>query len=207
MDDRRALFETWAAYYDESLKDTKGFPFEGYPQVLARLATLPKAAPLRVLDLGTGTGALAAGYASLGHWVSAADFSEAMLEKARVRVPSASFAQVDLLYTWPDLMRSQTFDVIASAYVFHEFSDVIKSELVARLVEETLAPGGVVLIGDIAFTNRAVFNDAQVAWRQQWDDDEFYWVADEALEALNDRGFKAAFEPVSFCAGIFIVPT
>lgn len=203
MSDRQQLFDTWATYYDESLKDAAGFPFEGYPKVLAWLVTSPGVdVGLRILDLGTGTGALAAGYSALKHQVMGVDFSGEMLDRAKIRVPGATFIQADLLASWPEVMQAHHFDIVASAYLFHEFPDSIKLELVTRLAREALAPGGVILIGDIAFTDRPALEAARAAHTSSWDDDEHYWVADEALVALNARGLEASFEPVSFCAGI-----
>src|SRR5690606_2963385 len=107
--DRRELFDRWAASYDRSLLDATGFPFEGYAAVLQRLFELadPRAG-LRVLDLGTGTGALAALFAEAGCHVTGVDFSEEMLARARERVPRATFWHVDLLDAWPAALRERS---------------------------------------------------------------------------------------------------
>jgi len=61
MESRRHLFDEWAESYDDAVQTDAGFPFAGYDQVLDEIFRLSGAKPgMRVLDLGTGTGNLAA---------------------------------------------------------------------------------------------------------------------------------------------------
>lgn len=206
MTDRTELFDRWAEQYDRSLLNTEGFPFEGYRAVLRRLFELAEPrAGLRVLDVGTGTGALAALFANAGCAVTGIDFSEEMLKRARERVPEGEFVQVDLLGEWAEVMRQQSFDLVVSSYVLHEFPDDKKVELITRLAAETLAPGGGVLVGDIMFANPAARAEARMQWQHVWDDDEHYAAAIEILPVLKLYGVAAKFEKVSFCAGVLEV--
>ncbi len=206
MTDRVELFNRWAESYDRSLLDASGFPFEGYHQVLRRLFTLAEPRPgLRVLDLGTGTGALAKLFASVGCDVTGIDFAEEMLTRARHQVPEATFTRADLLGEWPAGMKERSFDVVVSSYVLHEFPDDKKLVLLSRLVRETLTPDGRILIGDILFPNEAARAQAHDTWRDVWDDDEHYAAADELVTALSEQDLSAQFEQVSFCAGVLAV--
>lgn len=206
MTDRVELFNRWAENYDRSLLDADGFPFEGYHQVLRRLFALAEPRPgLRVLDLGTGTGALARLLVSAGCDVTGIDFAEEMLARARQQVPEATFTRVDLLGEWPAEMLQRSFDVVVSSYVLHEFPDDKKVDLLVRLVRETLTPNGRILIGDILFPNAAARAQAHLAWRDVWDDDEHYAAANELVTALNEQGLSVHFEQVSFCAGVLAV--
>jgi ubiquinone/menaquinone biosynthesis C-methylase UbiE len=58
--DRVQLFDDWADNYDVAVTDGE-FPFDGYEQVLDEVARLADVKPqMRILDLGIGTGNLAA---------------------------------------------------------------------------------------------------------------------------------------------------
>jgi putative AdoMet-dependent methyltransferase len=59
-------FDDWAESYDTSVSNDR-FPFTGYQDVMTQMVTLAQVRPgMSVLDLGTGTGNLAAGFARLG---------------------------------------------------------------------------------------------------------------------------------------------
>ncbi len=87
------------------------------PGYRASLAALALPAHLTVLDLGTGTGALAAALTARGHSVTGIDTAERLLRRAARRVPEATFAVMDLA----DLptLAAQSFDVVSLAHVLH----------------------------------------------------------------------------------------
>ena len=92
-------------------------------------------------------------------------------------------------------------DRIVSAYVFHEFPDAVKLRLLRGLAAH-LAPGGRIVIGDVAFPNEKARNDCREAWRAAWGGDEHYWAANSMRVSLEDAGFAVAYEQVSFCGGV-----
>jgi len=56
----RDYFDDWSARYDADVAHTAGFPFAGYDDVLAAIVTRADVrSGMSVLDLGTGTGAVA----------------------------------------------------------------------------------------------------------------------------------------------------
>ena len=210
MKNRLELFDAWAADYDADITSEEGFPFAGYERVLERVVQRtvsqpvpPQAAlsqsPVRVLDLGTGTGALASRLAALHAEVWGLDFSSQMLLKARENVPDATFLQADLLSDWPPLSR---FDRVVSSYVLHEFDLEAKVSILARCAQHLKADGKIV-IADIAFPNIDILEAARERWRDVWDEGEHYWAADEALAACEGAGFTGSFEQVSLCGGVF----
>ena len=204
MSERKELFDDWAASYDAGLENATGFPFEGYEGVLAgvvRGAEVGDGAD--VLDVGTGTGALAARFAAFGCRVLGVDLSEAMLVRARKNVPTADFRQLDLLGDWGDL-ETHRFDAVVSAYVLHEFVLETKLDLLSRLAK-LLKPGGRVVIGDISFQTVVARGAAYGQWQRVWDESEHYWVAEDALPRLEQAGFGAYYRQLSFCGGVYIL--
>lgn len=196
-------FDDWASSYDCSI-DEQTFPFVGYTKILD--AIIQRAAPqpgLAVLDLGTGTGNLAVRFARAGCRVWATDFSEPMLARARAKFPGARFFLHDLRDPLPAGL-DRSFDRIVSAYVFHHFPTDEKIRILGGLLPR-LAPGGRILIGDIAFPDAASRDRVREEAGEAWDE-EFYWLANESLAALKEAGIQATYQQVSACAGVFVLP-
>ncbi|MFO7680097.1 MAG: hypothetical protein R6X34_08600 [Chloroflexota bacterium] len=61
------------------------------------------------------------------------------------------------------------------------------------------------MVADIAFPTTAVRAAAAERWMRWWDEDEFYWAADEAIAAGAEVGLSLAYQQVSRCAGVFTV--
>jgi putative AdoMet-dependent methyltransferase len=154
-----------------------------------------------VLDVGTGTGALAGRFCALGCRVLGVDLSEEMLRRARQNVPTADLRQLDLLGDW-DKLESRRFDAVVSAYVLHEFNLETKLTLLERLMA-LLKPDGKIGIGDISFETAGARDAARRAWQAVWDEDEHPWVAEDAVPALERLDFGVNYHQVSFCAGVY----
>lgn len=193
-------FDQWAGQYDEDVT-REGFPFTGYQRVLAETARLAGAsAGMTVLDLGTGTGKLAELLAPLGCALWCSDFSGEMLALARPKLPGAHFFLHDLRKPFPAGLPR--FDRIVSAYVFHHFELPEKIAIIRRLLRDQLAPGGRLVIADLSFPTRQARDAARQAAGADWDE-EPYWIAAEALPALEANHIGAGYVQVSDCAGIY----
>lgn len=102
--------------------------------------------PLRVLDVGTGTGFLSTLVAELGHEVTAVDPTAAMLGYAR---EAAERRGVDIRFEecgGHDVTRLGTeFDLVTSRYVLWTLPEPVRALLAWRQV---LRPDGAVLLAD-----------------------------------------------------------
>ncbi|MEW6586604.1 MAG: class I SAM-dependent methyltransferase [Nitrospirota bacterium] len=197
-------FDGWAETYDAAVPATTGFPFTGYNEVLRTIVRLAEPRPGHsVLDLGTGTGNLVVPFAQAGCECWCTDSSEPMLAKARQKLPSARFFLHDLRADLPPEL-DRKFDHIISAYVFHHFPLDEKIRIIQSLATYHLSPNGRLVIGDIAFPNQEALEKVKTEAGDEWED-EFYWLADEAIPALENAGFKVEFFQISSCAGIFLL--
>jgi len=195
-------FDDWAESYDASVSIDQ-FPFYGYRDVMTNVVALAEARPgMSVLDLGTGTGNLANGFSRLGCELWCTDFSAPMLAQARHKLPEAHFLQHDLRMDLPAEWQ-RPFDRIVSAFVFHHFELDEKIRILRRLLAR-LAPGGRMVIGDIAFRNQAALDKVKAEAGEEWED-EFYWLVDQSMTALEKAGVQASYRQVSVCAGIFVI--
>lgn len=203
-DSRQRLFDRWADRYDEAVHSGVGFPFAGYEATLDRVAALAAArAGSRVLDVGIGTGNLAQRFVDLGCEVWGIDISSRMLALAQAKLPSVRLVQGDIAGEWPSALPGQ-FDCIVSAYVFHHLGLSGKIDLLARLLQDRCTSGGPIVLGDVAVPTWAALDDVRRAWGEQMDEEEHYWIADEAVAACRQRGIRASYEPVSAFAGVFV---
>lgn len=199
-----AEFDEWARHYDESIDD-QSYPFTGYWRVLSEVVRLADVRPgMAILDLGTGTGNLAEMFVALGCEVWGTDFSRAMLETARRKLPVAYFYLHDLRQPFPSELTGG-FDRIVSAYVFHHFLLLEKLAIIDRLFRQQLKPGGRLLIADISFPTCEAREVVRQAVSERWDD-EPYWVVAEMLPALAKIDAPAAYVQISECAGIYQIP-
>jgi ubiquinone/menaquinone biosynthesis C-methylase UbiE len=200
--ERVDLFDRWAERYDGSVRDATGV-FDGYERVLDQVVLDAGARPgMKILDLGVGTGNLARRFVALGCRVWGADFSSAMLDRARVKVPQVRLIQMDLRDDiWPGEL-DQRFDRIVSTYVLHEFDLATKIKLLDRLARHQLAAQGRIVVGDIAFVCHEALRQAGA---DHWDEEEHYWAADETVAACRCVALRVAFKRVSSCGGVFVI--
>jgi cyclopropane fatty-acyl-phospholipid synthase-like methyltransferase len=195
-------FDDWAETYDVSVSIDQ-FPFHGYQDVLAKIITHATPRPgYSVLDLGTGTGNLGLLFTRRGCNLWGTDFSAPMLEEAQQKLPKAHLFLHDLHLPLPGEFQ-QPFDRIVSAYVFHHFKLEEKIRILINLLPY-LAAGGRIIIGDITFPNATALEKMKITAGEEWEE-EFYWLADESVFALQKAGIHAKYMQVSSYAGVFVL--
>lgn len=198
-------FNEWADSYDQDVvqyKDT--FPFAGYEEALDLVVEWAGPRPeMSILDIGIGTGNLAARFAAYGCSVWGTDFSEAMLNKARHKVPQGRLVCHDMRQPWPaDLDRR--FDRIVSGYTFHHLDLNHKTALIVELTHNRLEPRGRIILADLSFPSASAMRAYADLIGEAWND-EPYWLADEAQIALTNAGIPVQYKQVSACAGVYLI--
>ena len=201
-------FNNWSMTYDASVaksEEENRYPFAGYGKVLAyiyqEVMSGARKAPCGVLDIGFGTAALTKRLYDAGCEITGVDFSEEMQRIAREKMPQARLLYGDFSRGLPEAVRGEQYDYIVSTYALHHLTDAAKRVF----MEELLAccrPGGVVLIGDVAFANREAMERCRMESGEEWDEEEYYFVAEDWRRAFPDMRFRA----LSSCAGVLIFP-
>ena len=201
------LYDDWADHYDQNLAAGNApVSFEGYEAVLTETVVQARATPgMRVLDLGTGTGNLAARFITVGCDVWGMDYSGNMLAIAREKLPGLHTVLADLRdESWPEILPNR-FDRIVSAYAWHDFELAYKLELLKRLTGQYLAQGGRVVIADIAYPDQTARAEAKAYWGSLWSEAEYYWAGDETITACKSIGLTCTYRQVSRHAGVIVI--
>ena len=196
-----AGFDLWADGYDRDVgvsEEENRYPFAGYKAVLGQIfRTVSEQPNAVVLDVGFGTGVLSAKLYERGCTVYGQDFSARMLALAQAKMPHAALYLGDFTQGLQAPLLTRRYDFIVSTYALHHLTDAQKIPFLKRL-RSLLNPGGPELIGDVAFPSRKEWEQCRTAAGDEWDDEEYYFIADELTAAFP----TLTFAPVSFCAGI-----
>ena len=120
-----------------------------------------------------------------------------MIELAKVKMPSAHLYQGDFSQGLVEPITKNTYDFIVATYSLHHLSDEQKISFIPKLLG-LLEPGGKILIGDVAFPDRAAMAVCREQAGESWDEKEFYWVFDE----MNKVFPEMKFERFSHCAAV-----
>ena len=182
----------------------------GYEEMIATAAdSVASVSPTHVLDLGGGTGALAAAVLerTTDTVVEVIDVDEEMLSRARIRLVEckdrAQFTPRDFFAALP------ACDAVMASLALHHVSTLdAKTELFTR-IHECLAPGGILVNADVTMpaaepqrsaayqawadhlmANRITRADAKAHF-ERWADEDTYFSLEEELAALSNAGFEA----------------
>jgi putative AdoMet-dependent methyltransferase len=196
-------FDEWAKTYDESVI-TDAFPFGAYTKMIERIVELSQPNPkMDILDLGTGTGAIASRFTALGCTVVGLDFSHAMLEIAKQKVPAGVFLQADLREDFLPVLGSLKFDRIVSGFTFHHFPLNEKISILRQLAG-VLKPDGFMVIGDISFTDPDSKRAVQISEGSNWEEEE-YWIACESISKMKSSGMRVKYDQLNPYTGVYLI--
>jgi tRNA (cmo5U34)-methyltransferase len=182
-------------------------PFDAFYGTAIDALDLLHEAPRRVLDLGAGTGMLAARVAARFPQARLVlvDGAPAMLDQAReVLGDRADYVVADLA----DPLPGGGFDAVVSALAIHHLDDADKRALFARVVE-ALPPGGVFVNAEQVAAPTPCFERYYRSWHEASaraaGSDDAEWAAsmermahdrcvdvETQLTWLRDAGFDAA---------------
>ena len=125
-----AMIDTWESWSAQIVDDPR------HEWAAALAAQLPPGA--RVLELGCGGGTRETRELASRFALTGVDLSERQLERARERVPGATFLHGDLTAVE---FPAGSFDAVVSFYVFNHVPRELLAPLLAR-IHGWLAPGG-----------------------------------------------------------------
>ena len=186
-------FDQWADNYDGWVTSDDPVYFR-YQTVLERVLSLSGAAQgKRILDIGTGTGTLAAGLLDLGAEVVGLDPSQKMLDKAAMKLegrPGIELRRLDepfLEIPYEDA----SFDAVVSTYAFHHVHPGKKPACIREMIR-VLKPLGAWVIGDLIFQSQD--DEKVIVGAHDWMEDEYFARIDELLPAFRDLGMKLKSE-------------
>ncbi len=187
---RRQSQSALSRIYDDASRNWhSGIRKLGFAEAYAHLvAHLPIENPQRVLDVGTGSGALAEAYVDrFGHpeHLCLMDISLNMLEAAQIRLPLATTLCLGIGATL-DLPKQ---DRVLVAHVIEHLPDPVES---LRWIHALLRPGGTLVLA----LSRPHWCTALVRWR--WGNAAF---TPEAAETLLKKAGFTQIQLVPFKAG------
>lgn len=134
-------------YSDEADALVRQYESISFADVHASIMPLLPRPPARVLDIGAGTGRDAAGFAALGHAVTAVEPTAELRMRAMALHTSPDIEWLD--DSLPDLSllsgRGDTFDVVMLTAVWMHLDEPQRRRAMPRLVA-LVRPGGVMMI-------------------------------------------------------------
>ncbi len=194
-------FNLWADDYDKSVgisDEENTYPFAGYKDVLGIIFQTVMAKPNAVvLDIGFGTGILTTKLYEYGYTIYGQDFSSRMIELALEKMPDAKLYEGDFSKGLVEPLQCQKYDFIIATYAMHHLTTKQLTDFL-HVLKERLNKNGKILIGDVAFETCEKLNECRQKAGNTWDNEEFYFVADE----LKTEFPNLCFTQVSHCAGI-----
>ncbi len=195
----RRFFDAWSYIYDLPVVQWATYR----PVHNAVLDALAAGPATRILDLGCGTGQLAARirHGLPGARVTGCDFSAGMLRRAAARAGTGAWVQADASRL---PFADGAFDAITSTEAFHWFPD---QPTALRECYRVLAPGGRLIVALVnppaAVVGRVAHTLSQILGQP------FYWpTAREMRRGVEAAGFRLQRQQrIVRLPGLLLLPT
>lgn len=126
-----------------------------------------------------------------------------MIEIAKQKMPNANFINCDFSKGLPEEIKNHRFDFIISTYTIHHLTEKEKINFINSL-SSLLNENGKILLGDVSFETRIDLEKNKERYKELWDNDEIYFVAEEIMENIN-REYLCEYTKISHCAGIITI--
>jgi putative AdoMet-dependent methyltransferase len=199
-------FKDWAPDYDAQVakaSPTDDWMFGGYDRVLNKVVEychLPENSYYSLLDIGIGTGNLAARFLSNDMQIFGIDPSKDMLKICRNKFPTIEVMEGDFLH-YPSALEK--VDVIVSAYAFHHLKPKEKTQAIP-LMKNLLKPGGRIIIADFMYQSADAVESTNRIIRKKYGGDmaasfidEYAGVYDDIVQVFKNEGFKVTGEQLT----------
>ena len=198
-------FDEWASKYDTQLDSSKGYPFEGYNEVILYIQNLIKISKnTKILDIGIGTGKLSKSLYDQKAKIYGVDFSKEMINIAKSKMPNGVIEEFNFNNGLPERFKKIQFNYIISSYSLHHLNNSEKINLLNNC-KSLINPKGAIIVADIAFKNRNDLINCCKKYSDVWDDSEHYFVADEFVLSFETKNFEMSYSQISECAGVFVI--
>jgi putative AdoMet-dependent methyltransferase len=200
------VFNKWASVYDEQVSQaspTDDWMFGGYDRVLDKVVAycgLVENSNTSILDIGSGTGNLAARFVEHGMQVIGIDPSAEMRKICRRKYPNIELMTGDFL-KYPRALPKA--DLIVSAYAFHHLTAAEKAQAVP-MMKRLLKPKGRIVIADFMFQNAASIDHTNQSIREKSGadmlaafEDEYPGLYDDLSLILEKEGLRVDGEQLT----------
>jgi ubiquinone/menaquinone biosynthesis C-methylase UbiE len=139
MDNQQA-YNVWADQYDTNINRTRDL------EAVALRSVLDKIKFSKVLEIGCGTGKNSEWLVTQAEQVTAVDFSEEMLNKAKAKVtsPNINFVHADISKEWS--FTNETFDLVTFSLVLEHIEDL---DFIFREAKKKITNGGYLYVGEL----------------------------------------------------------
>ncbi|HTQ64360.1 MAG TPA: class I SAM-dependent methyltransferase [Puia sp.] len=138
--DTREAYNNWAGKYDDDINKTRDLEARALRESLNDISFN------RCLEIGCGTGKNTSWFINRAKQITAVDFSEEMLARAKNKISSekVQFVQANILDDWA--FRQGLYDLVSFSLVLEHIENLGH---IFRKASESLIPGGHIYIGEL----------------------------------------------------------